>query len=341
MRKVMISSLNAGAGKTSVIVGLAESAAGKIGYMKPLGDRLLYKKKRLWDHDSAVIASLFDLEENPEEMSIGFENAKLRYMYNEESMSDRLCEVAEHAGKGKDFLFIETGQDIESGSSINLDTLSITRALESELIFVVSGDDERIVDELAFINKYISMGDLNFKGIIINKVKDVKDFQNSYQDQIDELGVNVLGVIPNCPELTYFTMEFLANALFAKVIAGERGLSKRVKRIFVGAMSASQALEVSNFRVPDKLVITSGDRDDMLVAAMETNAAGIILTGNILPPSIITSKASELGIPLLLVSSDTYQAAKQIDELEPLLTKSDSDKAELLGSLVKKAGIKI
>jgi len=47
------------------------------------------------------------------------------------------------------------------------------------------------------------------------------------------------------------------------------------------------------------------------------------------------SKASDRNIPLLLVSADTYQVAKQIDSMEPLLTKSSAEKIDLLGQLIQ------
>ncbi len=57
---------------------------------------------------------------------------------------------------------------------------------------------------------------------------------------------------------------------------------------------------------------------------------------SILPPSNIISKAAERNVPLLMVFSDTYQTAKQIEGLEPLLTKDDTDKIALLKQLVLK-----
>ena len=44
--------------------------------------------------------------------------------------------------------------------------------------------------------------------------------------------------------------------------------------------------------------------------------------------------ASDHNIPLLLVSSDTYKIAKQIDNMEPLLTKDNPEKVDLLGQLI-------
>jgi len=47
-------------------------------------------------------------------------------------------------------------------------------------------------------------------------------------------------------------------------------------------------------------------------------------------------EASERSISLLLVSNDTFQTAKQADDMELLLTRYDSEKTEVLGELIKK-----
>ena len=124
--------------------------------------------------------------------------------------------------------------------------------------------------------------------------------------------------------------------MFAKVITGEGGLKKVIKNIVIGAWSANIFLQNPLFKKENKLVITGGDRTDMILAALEGDTSGIILTNNILPPSNIISKASEKNIPLLMVFSDTYQTAKQIESLEPLLTREDTEKVELLKEMVQK-----
>ncbi len=65
MSKIIIASLRKNAGKTTVMVGMAKALNKKIGYLKPFGDRLIYSKKRLWDYDSALVANIFALSENP------------------------------------------------------------------------------------------------------------------------------------------------------------------------------------------------------------------------------------------------------------------------------------
>jgi len=73
----------------------------------------------------------------------------------------------------------------------------------------------------------------------------------------------------------------------------------------------------------------------MILAALDTQAAGIILTNNILPPPNILARAAGTNVPLLLVAQDTFQAAKKVDNLVSLLSKDDDVKMELLSTLLK------
>ncbi|MCK5213229.1 MAG: hypothetical protein KAQ74_04835, partial [Dehalococcoidia bacterium] len=173
-----------------------------------------------------------------------------------------------------------------------------------------------------------------FAGVIINKVRNLEDYKATHVDDVVALGVKVLGVVPFEPELTKLTVGHLAERLLAKVVAGENGLSQKVNAIMVGAMSTNVALQNPLFKKDGKLVITGGDRSDLVLAAIESNSSGVILTNNVLPAANILSRASERNIPLLLVPFDTYQTASQIENIDPLLVKDDVKKMDVLKDMV-------
>lgn len=336
MNKWVIASMRKSAGKTSLIVGIAAALNKKMAYIKPFGERMLYRKKRLWDYDSALVTNLFGLKEDPVDMSIGFDHSKLRYMYDEEGTQKKLLETVANIGKDKELLLIEGGRDLSYGISVYLDTLSIAKYTGSRLIMAISGEEDTILDDILFLKKHVDFAGVNLSGVIVNKVQNLDDFQNTHMPVIQKLGVRILGVIPYQSELTHFSVYYLADRLFAKVITGEGGLKKVIKNIVIGAWSANVFLQNPLFKKENKLVITGGDRTDMILAALEGDTSGIILTNNILPPSNIISKASEKNIPLLMVFSDTYQTAKQIESLEPLLTREDTEKVDLLKQMAQK-----
>ena len=61
--------------------------------------------------------------------------------------------------------------------------------------------------------------------------------------------------------------------------------------------------------------------------------SAIVLTNNIVPPANVISKASEHGVPLLLVPKDTYETALQVERIHPLLTADDTEKIDRLAAL--------
>ncbi|HOG17768.1 MAG: Phosphate acetyltransferase [Syntrophaceae bacterium PtaU1.Bin231] len=334
MNRIVVTSTRPSAGKTSLIIGLAKALGGRIGYIKPFGERFLYRKKRLWDYDAALVTNIFGLDENPEDMSIGFHHAKLLFMLDEEATRSKITDLVGTLGKEKDLFFIEAGRDIQYGSAVHLDALSLAQYADADLVVVVSGDEDQILDDVIFLKRRIRLDPVRFRGVVVNKVPNASEFAETRLPKIRELGVNVLGIIPYDAELPLFTVSYLADRLFAKIITGESQLCRQVKAIFIGSMSASSALKNPLFQEEHKVVITSGDRSDMIVAALGSNASAVILTNNIMPPANLIAKASKLEIPLLLVSSDTYAVAKQIDLMESLPTKDDADKIALIEQLI-------
>ncbi|MCX5849857.1 MAG: DRTGG domain-containing protein [Deltaproteobacteria bacterium] len=345
MKKIVIASMRSNAGKTSIIAGIISLVKDKkFAYAKPLGDRLIYRRKRSWDYDASLMVNLLkregELESHYEKITLGFDHSRLKYMYDQEGIKKALSDIVKDIGGKNDVLFIESGKDLTSGAYLNLDPLSITKYVDGKLVIVVNGDGDSILDDIKFIEKYMKMIDVNFGGVIINKVSDSAEFEHSCTPSINEMGINILGVIPYKAQLTYFTLDFLAEKLMARVLAGEENLKKVVKNIIIGkpltAAPDNQPLPLKPGREESQLMITGGDKSDMILAALERDTVGIILTNDIVPHQNIISRANERGIPILLVGTDTFKTAKTIDDIEALLKKDDTEKIQLLSQLIEK-----
>jgi BioD-like phosphotransacetylase family protein len=339
MKKIVVASCHEESGKTSLIIGLAKALEEKnlsCGYMKPFGDRLLFRKKRLWDFDSALVVNTLGLKAVAEDITIGFDHSKLHFMYDEQSTKEKLVEVCNNVSQDKDIVFIEGGRDLAFGHSVYLDPLTLVRTLDAGLILILSGENNEIVDDITFLRNCLLSGDVNLIGVIINQVKDVEEFKELHIDTFKKLEVPILGIIPFEKTLRHFTLDYLYQTLLnAKIIAGEGGLSNVVHHVFVGAMSAAQVVTKPLWKLENKLIITPGDRIDMITAALDSSTAGIILTNNLLPDDpIIQSKADSRNIPILLVTQDTFATAKLIDDMEILFTKDEVEKIARLKELV-------
>jgi len=252
MKNIIVTSIRKDAGKTSVIVGLAKNSSKKMGYLKPFGDRLLYRKKRLWDFDAAVCTTAMKAEESPEEMSIGFDHSKLRFMYDATTTAEKVREIAAQNSRGKEIMLIESSMEITRGLSVHLDAISLCEYLGGELLVVLSGTNDQIVDDAIALKKTIDMRGIKLAGVIVNKVHDVEDFKAVYSEYFEALELPVLGIIPYAENLTKPSMRFLADLFFAKILAGERGLDNTIKDVFVGAMSADAVLRMQRFNKESK-----------------------------------------------------------------------------------------
>ncbi len=331
----IFASTRASAGKTSLIAGLMSVHGNKSAYIKPFGDRLIYKRKRNWDYDANVLIDIFGIKEEPENITLGFDHSKLRYIYDEGNIESTLSAMTEAAGREKDYIFLETGKNMSYGASIHLDPLSICKTLKGELILIATGTNDEITDDILSFKEFIDLNDVHLKGVIINKVKENDEFEDLYRKEIEKTGINILGVIPFNNLLSSYTVGFITDKLYAKIIAGEDGLNNRVNNIFVGAMSTDESVRNPLFTSEKKLLITSGDREDTIMAGLETDTAGIILSNNIYPSQNILQKASAKNVPLLLVTMDTYQVAMHINKVEALIT-NDKERLSVLYNMLEK-----
>jgi len=336
MKSFVFASNRKNAGKTTVIMGLAKALSDKkIGYMKPFGERVVYKKKRLWDYDAAAMTRIFKLDENPEDLSIGFDHSKLLYMYDAETVKEKVKDNFTRVSDKKDYVFIEGGKTLYHGCSVYLDSFSVAKYTNSKVVYVASSVDEfSAIDELYHLKNNTNFYD-KLVGVIINKVESLENWRNIYQPVLEKIGVHILGIIPRKKELEITTPALIAEQLFAKVVSGEEWLSNEIENIFIGAMSASAAIKSPLFNKKNKLIITSGDRTDIILASIEHDTSCLLLTNNILPPSNIIEKANQNRVPLLLVPWDTYTAAKRVEGIKALLNERDLKKLELVENLLK------
>ena len=335
MARIVIASTRPDAGKTTVVVGLGRALHGRFGYLKPLGDRLLYKKKQLWDYDCALVVSLFSKDLTEHLLPIGFDQSKLRYMYSREAIGEKLASMLAKAEQGHDHVFIEAGRDLAYGGFVFMDPVSVARAAKARLVLVVEGNENKILDDVSFIKNHLDLEGVQFGGIVVNKVPNLEDFKSAYLGEIASLGVPVLGAIPFEPDLTHLTADNIAQKVVAKVLCAEDHLHVTVKHVFVGAMSAESVLRHPLFQKEQILLITSGDRTDMLLAALEQDVVAVILTNNVIPPAQIVNRYGEKGVPLLLTADDTYGVAQAVHAIEPLLSKDDAIRVELIERLVR------
>lgn len=141
----------------------------------------------------------------------------------------------------------------------------------------------------------------------------------------------VLGVIPWQAGLVSPRMLDIARALHADVLHEGELDSRRVLRIALCARTLGNM--VDSLR-PGTLVVTPGDRDDIIVAAAiaatnGTRLAGLLLTSGLKPQSNVIElcrAALKTGVPVLLTQHDTFNTAQQLAQLDTHVPMDDVDR---------------
>ena len=85
-----------------------------------------------------------------------------------------------------------------------------------------------------------------------------------------------------------------------------------------------------------EMLITGGDRVDLIFASVNSDTAGILLTNNILPHPKIMAKADSLNIPILSVAMDTYTTAKAVDKIISEIRPDEEDKKQTIKNMAMK-----
>jgi phosphate acetyltransferase len=92
------------------------------------------------------------------------------------------------------------------------------------------------------------------------------------------------------------------------------------------------------------LLITPGDRGDLLLACLATNrasggtaVAGIVLTGGFRPSPPLLAEMQEAGLFTFLVGTDTYLTAQAVDDILVKTHPADHEKIATIKELVARS----
>ncbi|MFF0831517.1 MULTISPECIES: phosphate acetyltransferase [unclassified Streptomyces] len=168
--------------------------------------------------------------------------------------------------------------------------------------------------------------------MVANRV-DREDRDEIARRLADRLPVPVY-VLPDEPALSAPTVAQIAQALDARVLLGDdSGLARdALDFVFGGAMLPNLLTALT----PGCLVVTPGDRADLVVGSLAAHSAGtppiagVLLTLNEVPSQEILTLAARLapGTPVLCVAGNSFPTAERLFSMEGKMTAATPRKAE-------------
>ena len=247
-----------------------------------------------------------------------------------DELLEEIVSLCMHAAEGADVLIVEglhTDSNFSFPSHLNVE---IVRSLHAELILVTSAAAVGAIDEVQFTASQFRNDGCSVAGIIVNKAP--ADFDTkAAQAALGNLPL--WGVVKFDASLLAPRTLDVARHMQAEIVVEGEIAQRRVLDMVVAGRSAA---EVVNRLKPGAFIISSGDREDIMLATALAASSGVQLAGlllthsSVIDPRIMTlaSHAFSSGLPILRTTSDSFGTASMISRIPRSVAEDDIERME-------------
>ncbi|WP_309383431.1 phosphotransacetylase family protein [Cerasicoccus frondis] len=349
-KRIFVAATRQNDGKTTTCLGLygaMRTRTPDVGFIKPVGQRFVEKDGHKVDEDSVLLDAIFDVQIPIDAMSPVAVDGTFtrRFLDNPDEnlaiLKDRICRAFDRTAYEKEVCIIEGSGHAGVGAVFDLSNAQVAKLLGAKAIIVAQGGIGRPVDEIAINKALFDKHGVEVIGAILNKVlPDKIDTVRTYAGEgLRRLGVPLLGVLPMAKQLAAPNLSQIVDEISGRWINGrEQAANERILRVVIGAMTAKGVID---YLQPGVLIITPGDRDDIIFSAIASAGisgkkvvSGIILTRNILPHPKLMEMLAQTNIPCVICSEESYTVASRINAMTVKTQPQDTDKIPIIRNLI-------
>jgi len=326
-------------GKTALCLGLAvsfQSLGRKVGYFKPIGARTEESEE---DDDAVLMKQVLGLNEPLETIC----PVRLSRDFLEEYSRIGMTKIREEifssyreACEAKDFMLVEGPGNPGVGSFAKVPPSALALELQLPVVLVSKVDGDADIDRVLYQKLCIGESGANLLGVVLTQVKKqiIERVKTFFEPLLNNAGTDVLGILPEVSALTAPTVRDIYERMGGEFLANMDRLENMIEDVYVGSMTLESGLRYFR-RSANKAVILGGDRTDLAVAALDTGASLLVLTGGIYPDVHVLNKAEMTGTPILLVPHDTFTAVREFEKVSGHIEPQNKKKIEIAEKLVE------
>ena len=265
---------------------------------------------------------------------------------------EEIIEQFQAAAQHADVVIVEgliASEDDPFTTTLNAD---IVKALDAEVILVATQGGSTLAEMSDRIEitaqLFGGIKDPKVLGCVVNKATAPAEMPEGTRAERTELepevflrgcpifrqkGFRLLGVIPHQQALLSLRTVDVARFLQATVLHEGEAARRRVTQVALCARTVANIVGI--FR-PETLIVTPGDRDDVVIAACMSALNGVPLSGLLLTSGIVPDarimklceQALMTGLPVLSVPTDSYATATMCANLNPEVPLDDLERID-------------
>ncbi len=340
-KAVFIATAEPYSGKSLVLLGLVNMLLGqarRVGYFKPIID---HDPATETDSRLTTITSYFKLALPPADTYAYTRPEALRLLETGAlgELIDTVIRKFKHCEDTYDFTVVEGSDFVGAGTAIEFDAnLSIAKNLGVPVILVVSGEGKstaQVISSVLTLLRNFEAREVPVLLAVANRIApaQVEDVRELLRAQLPT--EVLLAVVPQDANLLHPTMREIQAGLGAKVLFGESGLGNQVDNYVIGAMQVPNFL---NYLKENVLIVTPGDRGDIIVCALQAHqsasyprVAGIVLSTGSEPDEPVRRLLEGLPnvVPILGVPTGTFETTTRVGAIRSRITPDNPKKIQL------------
>lgn len=313
-------------GLTSVTLGVVrclQNQSLKVGFVKPVAQDQTASEIERSSHFARRICQLDVPDALPANYAI--EQVSID---ETDDLLEEIVTMSMTAGAGADVLVVEgLHPDPANPFTTQLNT-QMALGLQATVILVTDASARNVAEEVKVAERQFRNEGVQVGGVIFNKAP-VNFDSDAMKAAIGDLPI--WGVIEFDPHLLApRTMDVALHLNAEVVIKGE--LSKR--RVTETVVAARAVPEVIRRLQPGALIVSSGDRDDVILATALAASNGVQLAGLVLTHNThlnetvrdFTQMAFHTGLPVLRTDGDSFGTALAISQVPTAVPADDKDR---------------
>ncbi|UZO79888.1 phosphate acetyltransferase [Aquimarina sp. ERC-38] len=327
-KAVYVATIEPNSGKSLVVLGLMQVLLGsvaKVGYFKPIIDD---PKDNEVDEHTRTVVSYFELDINYKK-TFAFTRSEILQKYNEGKSGeviDTIIRKYKALEDQFDFILLEGTDFSEENNIIEFDVnVIIAKNLGIPAILIANGtsrEANEITANLKLAYDTFKGKDVDVLAVIANKVSSniKEELETALHEGFAEVANRI--VVPRITALEFPTIKEITEALGGTVLFGKEFLNNQAGSFGVGAMQLRNYL---THLKENSLVVTPGDRADIILGALQANmsdnypkVSGIILTGGLIPeePILKLIEGVSPSVPIISVNQGTFLVTNQIGNIK-------------------------